>query len=205
MHAPSTLFRHQTRATEFQQRFQYPEGFPDLLKDFTRECLREQPPNILPWASQYFTRLAINEPAPLRASGDGGAPAMLPDTLDSSVVNDLRDLESQIVELLGTERLSVDIARRRLQDHFSLPPDHVLYFLSLCSDDTSVNARAIDPSVFASIATVPLYHFCDQPVTFETITHEGGDAIHGHLQGEIMTVLLQGLLRKDAHQSGRPA
>ena len=46
--------------------FALPESFPKILKDFTREVLRDQPSDINTYAAEYFANLA----AP--ANGDEG-------------------------------------------------------------------------------------------------------------------------------------
>ena len=48
-------------ASKYSQKFDVPEGFADLLRDFTREVLREQPKgekSILEFGEQYFKQLS---------------------------------------------------------------------------------------------------------------------------------------------------
>ena len=41
-------------ASKYLQKFPVPEDFPDLLHDFAREVLRDQPENIYEYGAQYF-------------------------------------------------------------------------------------------------------------------------------------------------------
>eukprot|EP00742_Colponemidia_sp_Colp-10_P000665 GILJ01000724.1.p1 GENE.GILJ01000724.1~~GILJ01000724.1.p1 ORF type:complete len:441 (+),score=78.51 GILJ01000724.1:39-1361(+) len=41
-------------ASKYARNFEIPAGFPELLKDFTREVLRAQPQNIYAFAAQFF-------------------------------------------------------------------------------------------------------------------------------------------------------
>ena len=41
-------------ASKYLQKFPVPAGFQEILSDFTREVLRDQPENIIEYAAQYF-------------------------------------------------------------------------------------------------------------------------------------------------------
>lgn len=49
--------RDKTNKQTCQKPFTIPEGFPALLKGFTREVLRNQPENIFEFGAQYFAAL----------------------------------------------------------------------------------------------------------------------------------------------------
>jgi len=60
-------------AARYQKQFSIPEGFPALLKGFTREILRSQPENIYEFGARYFAQLveqrqAEEEQAEIQAS-----------------------------------------------------------------------------------------------------------------------------------------
>jgi hypothetical protein len=44
-------------SSRYQTQFSIPEGFPQLLKTFSREVLRCQPPNIYKFGARYFAQL----------------------------------------------------------------------------------------------------------------------------------------------------
>ena len=41
-------------ASKYLQKYPVPEDFPDLLHDFAREVLRDQPDDIYQYGAQYF-------------------------------------------------------------------------------------------------------------------------------------------------------
>lgn len=44
-------------ASKYLQKYPVPAGFQEILHDFTREVLRDQPPNIIEYAAKYFEML----------------------------------------------------------------------------------------------------------------------------------------------------
>jgi serine/threonine protein phosphatase PrpC len=79
---PTPIKNRHTRTREMTakalKQFAMPEGFPELLKDFAREVLRTQPPNVNEFAVEYFAkRIAARQgtaeapasPAPAKADG----------------------------------------------------------------------------------------------------------------------------------------
>ncbi len=44
-------------ASKYIQKFPIPGSFPDILHDFVREVLRDQPENIHEYGAAYFTAL----------------------------------------------------------------------------------------------------------------------------------------------------
>ena len=55
-------------ASKYIQKFPIPGSFPDLLHDFVREVLRDQPENIYEYGAAYFAALddvSIGHPFPL--------------------------------------------------------------------------------------------------------------------------------------------
>ena len=44
-------------ASKYIQKFPIPGQFPDILHDFVREVLRDQPESILDYGAAYFTAL----------------------------------------------------------------------------------------------------------------------------------------------------
>lgn len=48
-------------ASKYLQKFPVPAGFQEVLADFTREVLRDQPKNIIEYAAKYFEMLEKGE------------------------------------------------------------------------------------------------------------------------------------------------
>lgn len=44
-------------ASKYLQKYPIPAGFQEVLADFTREVLRDQPENIIEYAAKYFEGL----------------------------------------------------------------------------------------------------------------------------------------------------
>lgn len=44
-------------ASKYLQKYPVPAGFQQILADFTREVLRDQPTNIIEYAAKYFEML----------------------------------------------------------------------------------------------------------------------------------------------------
>jgi len=49
-------------ASKYSQKFPIPQGFSDILHDFTREILRDQPDDIIEYSTLYFEALRDNKP-----------------------------------------------------------------------------------------------------------------------------------------------
>ena len=54
-------------ASKYIQKFPIPGQFPDILHDFVREVLRDQPENIFEYGAAYFTALDEVSPVDLAA------------------------------------------------------------------------------------------------------------------------------------------
>eukprot|EP00618_Florenciella_parvula_P021115 CAMPEP_0119542470 /NCGR_PEP_ID=MMETSP1344-20130328/53596_1 /TAXON_ID=236787 /ORGANISM="Florenciella parvula, Strain CCMP2471" /LENGTH=62 /DNA_ID=CAMNT_0007586687 /DNA_START=40 /DNA_END=228 /DNA_ORIENTATION=+ len=55
-------------ASKYAKEFKVPEGFPETLRDFTREVLRDQPAEIDKYGYDYFMKkLAAGAGAPPKA------------------------------------------------------------------------------------------------------------------------------------------
>ena len=46
-------------ASKYSPNFPIPDGFQEIIHEFAREILRDQPPDILSYAAEYFE--ALNE------------------------------------------------------------------------------------------------------------------------------------------------
>jgi hypothetical protein len=49
-------------ASKYLQKYPVPEGFSEILHDFTREVLRDQPEDIVKYAAEYFECLQKGRP-----------------------------------------------------------------------------------------------------------------------------------------------
>jgi len=60
-------------ASRYRKPFRYPDGFADVLRDFTREVLREQPKSIPDFGAAYFENLLRQGTEMQQAEMDGAA------------------------------------------------------------------------------------------------------------------------------------
>jgi hypothetical protein len=69
--------------SRYRKPFRYPDGFADVLRDFTREVLRDQPRSIPEFGANYFDRILKQaaEQAIMQEEGDGSADRMSPEQL----------------------------------------------------------------------------------------------------------------------------
>ena len=44
-------------ASNYIQKYPIPQDFPTILKNFTREILRDQPANVIEYSAKYFEAL----------------------------------------------------------------------------------------------------------------------------------------------------
>merc|ERR1711934_546413 len=58
--------------SRYRKPFRYPDGFADVLRDFTREVLREQPKSIPDFGAAYFENL-LRQGAEMQQDMEGGA------------------------------------------------------------------------------------------------------------------------------------
>mmetsp|Transcript_86080 Transcript_86080/g.216692 ORF Transcript_86080/g.216692 Transcript_86080/m.216692 type:complete len:423 (-) Transcript_86080:165-1433(-) len=77
-------------ASKFAKQYQIPPEFPDILKDFAREVLRNQPTNINEFAAKYFDCLANGLPADAHGAPGAEEPDM-----------SLEEVEGIIQDLFG--------------------------------------------------------------------------------------------------------
>jgi len=117
-------------SSRFSKQYKIPPEFPDVLKDFAREVLRNQPANINEFAAKYFDCLAQGLPAEV-----GGGPAVAAEEPEMS----LDEVEAIIQDLFHkydsdgngyldpTEFKSL---MTDLQQRLEFPPDEVYRFLA---------------------------------------------------------------------------
>ncbi|KAM9436407.1 ropporin-1-like protein [Clarias gariepinus] len=48
------------------QQINIPSELPDILKQFTKDAIRTQPPDVLQWSAAYFTALSEGKPLPVK-------------------------------------------------------------------------------------------------------------------------------------------
>lgn len=210
------LFRDCTRATQYQVKHNLPQNFSAILKEFTREVLREQPSDLLQWSAEYFKRLALeSDPSAVVATEPSAAShkqqqpkqnqhssAAVTATVDEEfqpVAQQMIDLFSKMDES-GDNRLYVHLVQRALLDHLSLTKEQALYLLS--NPESSATARDDDGMInfvaFANAAAKAVVYF--QQTRFKFHVPHDVKTVHGLGQNELRDALLRVFREADASE-----
>ncbi|GAX81847.1 hypothetical protein CEUSTIGMA_g9275.t1 [Chlamydomonas eustigma] len=85
-------------SSKYQKPYTIPEGFPELLKSFTREILRAQPDNIYEFGAQYFSEVLANQGAPQYQGVADVGPEGVETLSDVAAVLDIQNLSPAELE-----------------------------------------------------------------------------------------------------------
>jgi hypothetical protein len=216
------LFRDMTRATQYQVKHTLPQNFSAVLKEFTREVLREQPSDLLQWSAEYFKRMALeNDPSAAEktsstatasknnnaagkgkanSSSAGGGAAVDPEF--AAVAQEMIELFSRMDEG-GDRRLYAHIVQRALLDHLELSKEQALYILSSPTSDGAAAAQRgddgmIDFVAFANSAAKAVVYFQQTKHAFKVPA--GVTSVHGFERDELRDALLRVFREADASE-----
>lgn len=104
-----------------------PPEFPDILKDFTREVLRNQPPNIYEFAAKYFDCLANGLPADGQV-GMEDDPDMTAEEVESIIQDLFQKYDSDGNQYLSPQEFKT--LMDDLQSRLDFPKDEIWRFLA---------------------------------------------------------------------------
>jgi hypothetical protein len=199
----SLPFRERTRATKYQQKLPMPPNFAAILKNYTREVLREQPEDLLSWSAEYFKALAI-------ATDPMQAQQPPPEHYAPSVQHpDVEMVSNKIAKVLSTMDdsqtgfLYVHLVKRALVEAFKLTTAQVLYILS--SDYVNVrDDGTMEYRQFARDAVQPILYFQHTKQDFPDVPHvDDADVVHGMVREELQDELLRVMRQVDREGLGR--
>jgi len=117
-------------SSKFAKQYQIPPEFPDILKDFAREVLRNQPANINEFAAKYFDCLAQGLPAEGQG-GDAAAagdPEMSLDEVEQIIQDLFHKYDSDGNGYLDPSEFKA--LMNDLQQRMDFPPDEIYRFLA---------------------------------------------------------------------------
>ena len=202
MAAQGEPFRERTRANKYQQKFPLPPQFAAVLKEYTREVLREQPADVNAWSAAYFKKLAM-ESDPMQAK----APPK--DHYAPTVNHDLEQMAQKLtmnfssIDDQNTGFLYVHLVMRALIEAFELNKPQALYTLS--SEFVSVNDDGmLDYRQFARDAVNAVLFFQQSNYQFPEIHHvDDGATVHGLVREELQDELLRVMRQADKEGLGR--
>jgi Ca2+-binding EF-hand superfamily protein len=117
-------------SSKFAKQYVIPPEFPDILKDFTREVLRNQPSNVNEFAAKYFECLASGLPSDMEGGYDTGANDNDPnlDEVEAIILELFRKYDKDDSKYLDKEefKLLMEDLRARLD----FPKNEILRFLA---------------------------------------------------------------------------
>ena len=205
-------FRHNTRANKYQERFRLPPTLAQVLKDYTREVLREQPHDINRWSAHYFRQLAL--------SCHAGAGANVADTeqqqADEHAVNlpaqseqDLERLATRMIQIFAgiddenTGFLYVHLVKRALLEALTLTRPQALYILS--SEHVTVNDEGmLQYRQFTRDCLNAVLFFQQSKYSFPQIDHvDTAATVHGMVKEELQDEFLRVMRQVDTEGLGR--
>lgn len=211
------LFRDMTRATQYQVKHTLPQNFSAILKEFTREVLREQPADLLQWSAEYFKRMALeNDPSAAekqqqqqqQAPSAAGKKQTSSSSATASVDPEFEPVAAQMIQLFasmdegGDNRLYAHLIQRALLDHLSLTKEQALYLLSSPSNDNAGAQRDDDGMInfvaFCNVAAKAVVYFQQTKHAFKVPT--GVASVHGLAQDELRDALLRVFREADASE-----
>lgn len=116
-------------SSKFAKQFQIPPEFPDILKDFSREVLRNQPTNIVEFAAKYFDCLANGLPADAKGPmGVQEEPDMSLDEVESIIQDLFHKYDRDGNQFLDPQEFKA--LMEDLQQRLDFPKDEVYRFLA---------------------------------------------------------------------------
>lgn len=191
-------------ASKFAKQYSIPPEFPHILKDFTREVLRNQPANPYEFAAKYFHCLASGLPT------DGEQVRGVPS--GGEVDMSLDDVESIIQDLFGKydadgngflDPMEFKSLMEDLQTRLDFPPDDMLRFLAEAdmNDDGMIEYKEFIPLALEIIQGMYAKKKLEQHMS-SVEQHAEDLLVHG-MSREELTGLVQNIFeRMDEDQSG---
>jgi hypothetical protein len=202
MSTGNDTFRERTRATRYQQRQQLPPNFAAVLKEYTREVLREQPQDIVAWSAQYFKRMAL-ETDPLLAQQpppEHYAPAIENPELEVVAMKIAKVFAT--MDDADTGVLYVHLVKRALLEALGLTRAQALYILSSdyvrIADDGTMEYRQ-----FARECVNAVLFFQQSNYEFPEATQVDNALVHGMSREELEDELRRVMRANDTEGLGR--
>jgi len=177
--------------------FTIPEGFPELLQDFTVSVLRERPSDVVEYAVSYFTDLAIRRnPDRIQVAPSNGVAEHIPTQASSTTVienNEEKPVEKKVSAVkFQDEAENIDSeedegppedAPAPLIDMSALQRDDDVY-----SDDDYVPPANFSKGRRASVSAEPLS--MEDDITNDRVIHPKTDEQRKRLQVAVKDILI---------------
>jgi len=194
-------------SSKFAKQYQIPPEFPDILKDFGREVLRNQPSNINEFAAKYFDCLAQGLPAEgpggagAPATGGGEDPEMSLDEVESIIQDLFHKYDSDANGYLDpTEFKSL---MSDLQQRMDFPPDEIFRFLAEAdmNEDGMIEYEEFIPLALQIVQGMYAKKRLEQHIT-DIDQHAEDLLVHGMSRDELTELVGSIFERMDTDGSG---
>jgi Ca2+-binding EF-hand superfamily protein len=190
-------------SSKFAKQYQIPPEFPDILKDFGREVLRNQPANINEFAAKYFDCLAQGLPAEgtgaEAAAGDD--PEMSLDEVETIIQDLFHKYDSDANGYLDPSEFKSLMSD--LQQRMDFPPDEIYRFLAEAdmNEDGMIEYEEFIPLALQIVQGMYAKKRLEQHIT-EIDQHAEDLLVHGMSRDELTELVSSIFERMDQDGSG---
>jgi len=189
-------------SSKFMKQYSIPSEFPEILKDFSREVLRNQPGNIYEFAAKYFDCLANGLPTDVHTSqAMEGDPEMSLDEVEA-IIQDLFHMGDKdgngYLDPQEFKALMSDLQKR-----LNFPQDEVIRFLAEAdmNSDGMIEYEEFIPLAYQVIQGMYAKKRLEQHM-YDVDQHAENLLVHGMDQKELTGLVGSIFERIDADGSG---
>mmetsp|Transcript_47811 Transcript_47811/g.104080 ORF Transcript_47811/g.104080 Transcript_47811/m.104080 type:complete len:430 (-) Transcript_47811:288-1577(-) len=194
-------------SSKFAKQYHIPPEFPELLKDFSREVLRNQPANIYEFAAKYFDCLASG--LPIEVGGvqqeneiGGDEPDMSLSEVEAIIQDLFQKYDSDANHYLDPQEFKS--LMQDLQKRLDFPPDEVLRFLAEAdmNADGMVEYEEFIPLALQIIQGMYAKKRLEQHIV-DVDEHSQNLLVHGMSRDELTSLIGSIFQRMDQDGSGQ--
>uniref|UniRef100_A0A7S0ASR6 EF-hand domain-containing protein n=1 Tax=Pyrodinium bahamense TaxID=73915 RepID=A0A7S0ASR6_9DINO len=190
-------------SSKFAKQYRIPPEFPDILKDFTREVLRNQPPDINEFAAKYFDCLANGLPADAKGGqlGADDEPDMSLEEVEGIIQDLFRKYDRDGNQFLDPQEFKA--LMEDLQQRLDFPKDQVYLFLAEAdmNADGMIEYEEFIPLALQIIQGMYAKKRLEQHMT-NVDQHAEDLLVHGMSRDELTELVSSIFERMDQDQSG---
>jgi len=190
-------------SSKFAKQYQIPPEFPDILKDFAREVLRNQPANINEFAAKYFDCLAQGLPAegPGGDAAGGDEPEMSLDEVETIIQDLFHKYDGDANGYLDPSEFKSLMSD--LQHRMDFPPDEIYRFLAEAdmNEDGMIEYEEFIPLALQIVQGMYAKKRLEQHIT-DIDQHAEDLLVHGMSRDELTELVSSIFERMDQDGSG---
>lgn len=170
-------------ASKFAVNYGIPNEFPEVLKAFTREVLRVQPPNINEFAVKYFERKAQGAADHPTVGGVGGEAPMDADDVETIVRDLFKRYDGDNNGYLDPREFK--LLMQDLQGRMGFPSDEIYRFLAEADQnaDGMVEYEEFIPLALQIVQSI--YAKKNVATMIDNVENEASNLVHGMSREEL--------------------